>query len=161
MSDVNDTPDANDNVFDLEQFDGDFAATEYDETAHAEGLPDGRYQMSVERVTLERSKAGNAMLLWQLRVVGPRHAGRRFWHRNMIISKKNMSWLKHDVYTAGVRVEKVSDIPAHLEEFRDVLLEVQLKTKGDSQNSFINKRLNAADVPDAPGGADDHDDLAF
>ena len=161
MSDVNDSHDTNEDVFDLEQFDGDFAATEYDENAGGEGLPDGRYQMVVESVKLERSKAGNAMLLWQMRVMGPRYAGKRYWHRNMLITSQNLKWLKRDVYTAGVRIEKVSELPARLEEFRDILLEVQLKTKGDNQNAFINKRLSAADVPDAPGGIDDDDNLTF
>ena len=159
MSDENETRDVNENVFDLEQFDEDFEAAEYDESAGGEGLPDGRYQMSVESAKLERSKAGNALLLWQMRVMAPHHAGRRHWHRNMLISAQNMKWLKRDLYTAGIRITKLSELPDHLQDFQDVLLEVQLKTRGENQNSFINKRLSAADVPDAPD--DDGDDLAF
>ena len=159
MSEANESYDENVNVFDLEQFDADFEAAEYDASARGEGLPDGRYQMSVESAKLERSKAGNALLLWQMRVMAPHHAGRRHWHRNMLISAQNMKWLKRDLYTAGIRVEKVSDLPKHLQDFQDVLLEVQLKTRGANQNTFINKRLSAGDVGTTP--EDDSDDLAF
>ena len=163
MSDTNETHDPTgnetENVFDLEQFDEDFESAEYDENDASDGLPDGRYQMIVESAKLERSKAGNAMLLWQMRVMGPRHSGRRHWHRNMLMSAQNMKWLKRDLYTAGIRITKTSELPERLQEFQDVLLEVQLKTRGENQNSFINKRLSAGEVPDMPD--DDGDDLAF
>ena len=155
------TDDRESSVFDLEQFDDDFDSAECDFGGEAVDLPDGKYQMSVESAKLERSKAGNAMLLWQMRVMGPRHSGRRHWHRNMMMSAQNMKWLKRDLYTAGIRITKTSDLPGCLQDFQDVLLEVQLKTKGDNQNSYINKRLSAAEVPDLPGADDDGDDLAF
>ena len=155
------TDDRESSVFDLEQFDDDFDSAECDFGGEAVDVPDGKYQMSVESAKLERSKAGNAMLLWQMRVMGPRHSGRRHWHRNMMMSAQNMKWLKRDLYTAGIRITKTSDLPGCLQDFQDVLLEVQLKTKGDNQNSYINKRLSAAEVPDLPGADDDGDDLAF
>ncbi len=130
-----------DNVFDLEQYEEDFDSAEPDLGGDTVDLPDGRYQMVVEHADLQRSNKGNPMLVWRMRVLGPRYAGAKYWHRNMIISKKNVHWLKRDLIIAGLDLEKLSDLPARAGELGNVTLEVQLKTKGDMQNSFINKRI--------------------
>jgi len=51
---------------------------------------------------------------------------------------------KRDLLTAGLKIEKLSLLPQHLNELLDLVLEVQLKTKGDHQNSFLNKRTKVA-----------------
>ena len=150
MNDPNATHSAAVNPYDLEQFDQDFNTAKFDETSAGEPLPDGKFQMLVEKAELVFSKKNNPMMVWQMRVLGPRYAGHKHWHRNMIISKENIKWLKHDLMIAGLEIEKLSQLPAHLNKLLDVVLEVQLKTKGDNQNSFINKRItqnkNAVEV---------------
>ena len=126
---------------DLADFDDAFAEADCDPDGDADLLPDGRYRVVVEKAELEVSRANNKMLVWQMRVLGPRYAGRKLWHRNMIVSIKNIRWLKRDLVAAGLELEKLSDLPNRLGELADVMLEVQLKTKGDSQNSFINKKV--------------------
>jgi hypothetical protein len=143
------------NPYDLEQFDDDYSTTEVDESVGGEPLPDGKYQMSVEKVELLYSKNNNPMLVWQLRVLGPRYAGRKHWHRNMIVTKENIKWLKRDLLIAGLKIEKLSLLPQHLHELLDLVVEIQLKTKGEHQNSFLNKRITQAEVQDDIFGDDD------
>jgi len=148
------------NPYDLEQFDEDYTTTEVDENTGADPLPDGKYQMVTEKVELLYSKNNNAMLVWQMRVLGPRYAGRKHWHRNMIVTKENIKWLKRDLLTAGLKIEKLSLLPQHLQELLDLVVEVQLKTKGDHQNSFLNKRITQAE-PAAGADPFGEDDVRF
>ena len=155
MYDRDDNPQSGVNPYDLEQFDDDYTTTEVDESVTGEPLPDGKYQMVTEKVELLYSKNNNAMLVWQLRVLGPRYVGRKHWHRNMIVTKENIKWLKRDLVTAGLKIETLSLLPQHLNELLDLVVEVQLKTKGEHQNSFLNKRITQAAPSDDPFGDDD------
>jgi len=136
--------------FDLEQFDEEFSGTQCDIDSGDDELPPGKYQMTTERVELQRSTKGNSMLVWRMRVLGPRDAGRKHWHRNMIMTKDNIKWLKHDLLVAGLDLGKLSDLPNRLGELCDVVLEVQLKKKGDMTNTFFNRRVR---TPAAAGGS--------
>jgi len=60
---------------DLATFEQDFEGVPV-EDSDFEPVPDGKYRVSVERVELVRSRAGNPMLKWTLRVLGPQHEGR-------------------------------------------------------------------------------------
>jgi hypothetical protein len=157
------TDDAENVAVDLAQFDDDYAQAECDFGGEAADLPDGRYRMLVNRVELQHSGKGNPMLVWRMRVIGPHHAGALHWHRNMIVSRDNLRWLKKDLLTAGLELQKLSDLPHRLDELVDVLLEIQLKTKGDVQNSYINKRIRtpARAAGPAAAGQTPPDDFPF
>jgi len=147
---------------DLADFDDAFAEADCEPAGDSDLLPDGRYRVVVEKAELEVSRANNKMLVWQMRVLGPRYAGRKLWHRNMIMTIRNIRWLKQDLLTAGLELAKLSDLPNRLVELADVMLEVQLKTKGDSQNSFINKRLTGNQgVQAEPGAVSTDGDFPF
>ncbi len=137
--------DRNNENYDLDQFDEDFNQTQCDTNSDSEGLAPGKYQVVVEKAELQRSQKGNLMLIWRMRVLGPRYAGRKYWHRNMIVSKENLKWLKHDLTIAGLDLAKLSDLAARLGELCGVRLEIQIKRRGDQENSFINKRLQGSD----------------
>lgn len=141
------------NPVDLEQFNDGFATTQVDTNADTDELPDGKYQMVVEKVELQRSQKGNAMLVWRFRVLGPRYAGRKHWHRNMIVSKENLRWLKHDLVVAGLELAKLSELPNRVHELFDVVLEVQIKKKGTDQHTYINKRVRASGAGGEAGAA--------
>ena len=62
---------AHDADIDLVQFDEDFAEAPIEERDF-EPLPDGKYQVVVEKVELTRAQtSGNPMLKWTLRVPAP------------------------------------------------------------------------------------------
>lgn len=136
--------------FDLEQYDDEFSGAQCEIDSDDDELPPGKYQMVTERAELQFSAKGHRMLVWRLRVLAPRYAGRKHWHRNMIITKDNLKWLKHDLLVAGLELTKLSDLPGRLDELCDVVLEVQLKKKGDMTNTFFNRRVRA---PAAVGGS--------
>lgn len=157
------TDDTENVTVDLAQFDDDYAQAECDLGGEATGLPDGRYQMLVNRVELQHSGKGNPMLVWRMRVLGPRYAGAVHWHRNMIVTRDNLKWLKKDLVVAGLELQKLSELPQRLPELLDMVLEVQLKTKGDMQNSYINKRVRtpASAAGTAASGQTPPDDFPF
>ncbi len=132
--------------FDLAQFDDDFSQAEVEEREF-EDVPDGKYQVSVEKVELTRTQnSGNPMLKWTLRIIGPRFAGQFLWRNNVIATAENIKWLKTDLFTCGLEIEKLSDLPSNLEKLLDVKLEVTKRTKGENENVYINKRIVTSDT---------------
>ncbi len=126
---------------DLAEFDEVF--TESEETF--ESVPDGKYQAVVERVELVRTAKGDPMLKWTLRISGPTHEDRLIWRNNVMASADNIAWLKKDLYACGLKLAKLSELPANLERLLDIHLEVTKRTKGDFESIYINKRIRTAD----------------
>jgi len=139
---------------DLTQFDEDFAEAEVEERDF-EPIPDGKYQVNVERVELTRAQtSGNPMLKWTLRIIAPRFRGRLLWRNNVMATRENIKWLKTDLHTCGLDLEKLSDLPANLEKLIDVKLEVTKRTRGENENVYFNRRIVLED------GGDDYDAAA-
>ena len=85
---------------DLTQFDDDFQSETPAERSDMESVPDGKYQVVVEKVEIaEAHTTGNPMLKWTLRVLAPRYVNRLMW--------------RNSVFTAE-HVEVREDRPAHL-----------------------------------------------
>jgi len=136
---------------DLTQFDEDFAEAEVEEREF-EPIPDGKYQVNVERVELTRAQtSGNPMLKWTLRIIAPRFRGRLLWRNNVMVSRENIKWLKTDLHTCGLSLEKISDLPANLEKLINIKLEVTKRTRGENENVYLNRRIVLED------GGDEYD----
>jgi hypothetical protein len=90
---------------DLAQFDDAFETAEVEDREY-EKVPDGKYQVNVERVELTRAKtSGNPMLKWTLRILAPTHKGRMLWRNNVMVSSMIFtpaacSWLNCRIYPA-------------------------------------------------------------
>jgi len=139
---------------DLTQFDDDFAEAEVEERDF-EPIPDGKYQVNVERVELTRAQtSGNPMLKWTLRIISPRFRGRLLWRNNVMATRENIKWLKTDLHTCGLSLEKISDLPANLEKLINIKLEVTKRTRGENENVYLNKRIVLED------GGDEYDTAA-
>jgi len=133
---------------DLSQFDDDYESAEV-EDREFEPVPDGKYQVKVERVEVARAKSsGNPMLKWTLKILAPTHAGRLLWRNNVMASKENIKWLKNDLHVCGVEFGKLSELPNRLEELLDLTLEVTKRTRGENVNVYLNRRIKI----DAGGG---------
>ena len=150
----------NDDTMDLAQFDDDFVSADVEEKDF-EAVPDGKYQVKVDRVELTRSEtSGNPMLKWALKILGPTHKGRLLWRNNVIASKDNVKWLKQDLYTCGLQMDKLSDLPSKLETLLDVGLEVTKRTKNEFENIYFNRRIVLSDEDAAaPSAGHDVDDM--
>ena len=150
----------NDDTMDLAQFDDDFVTADVEEKDF-EAVPDGKYLVKVDRVELTRSEtSGNPMLKWALKILGPTHKGRLLWRNNVIASKDNVKWLKQDLYTCGLQMDKLSDLPGKLETLLDVGLEVTKRTKNEFENIYFNRRIVLSDEDAAaPSAGHDVDDM--
>jgi len=128
----------------LEEFDDAFDDAE---VTNMDDLPDGKYQVSVESVQLKESqRSGNPMLEWALRILTGDFKGRMIWRNNMLLNPENIRFLKQDLYTCGmVDLQKLSHLPARLEELINIQLEITKKTtaKDDEtyENYYFNKKI--------------------
>ena len=142
------TENNNDNL-DLSQFDEEYASAEVEER-NFENVPDGKYQTIIDRIELTTAKtSGNPMLKWTLKILGPTHQGRLLWRNNVMGTQENIKWLKSDLMTCGLELEKLSDLPDNLEKLLDVKLEITKRTRGDNENIYFNRRIVMDDIPDA------------
>lgn len=147
---------------DLREFDEVYDAVEPPARGEYEELPDGVYQVRVDKVELKHSKVrddggGNPMLVWELRVISPLHEGAKLTRRNMILTEDNLAFLKGDLLVCGLELQRLSHLPGRLHELLDLELEVKKVTKGQYTNIYVNKRLRAAEVAteESEGGEDD------
>lgn len=150
---------AADNV-DLSSFDDEFTGTEEVDRTR-DDVPDGKYQVVVDRVELTHAKSsGNPMLKWTLRILAPRHAGRLLWRNSVIKPGNCMRWLKTDLKTCGLELERLSDLSHYLGKLVGVGLEITKKTTGKDESIFFNKRIEIdtsvmGNRAPSAGGADD------
>ncbi len=136
--------------FDLAQWDEDFVNAPI-EDREMDSVPDGKYQVVVDRVELTKSQnTNNTMLKWKLKVLGPKHAGAIIWRNNVLASKSNVKWLKNDLHVCGLDIEKLSELPANMKRLLDVRLEVTKRTKGENENVYFNRLISTA-----PSGQND------
>jgi hypothetical protein len=139
---------------DLAQFDDDFAQAEVEEREF-EPIPDGKYQVNVERVELTRAQtSGNPMLKWTLRILAPKFRGRLLWRNNVMATRENIKWLKTDLHTCGLNLDKLSELPTNLEKLINVKLEITKRTRCENENVYINRRIVLED------GGDEYDSAA-
>lgn len=133
------------NAFDLSDLDhmGDYADTEAPDTNDA--VPDGRYTAFVEHIELTHTKTDKRRLSWRLKIIGPSHVGRCVFNDHLLETPDNLKWLKRDLTTCGIELSAWSELPHRLEDLLDLVLEVQVKTKGDYTNCYFRKRVALAD----------------
>ena len=140
---------------DLTQFEDDFDQAEV-EQREFEPVPDGKYQVNVDQVELVRAKSsGNPMLSWTLRILAPRFRGRLLWRNNMMATRENLKWLKTDLHTCGLDLDKLSDLPQHLGQLTGLKLEVTKRASGEYENVYLNRRIVLEDDENSEAGGQD------
>jgi len=113
-------------------------------TTSTDEVPDGVYHCSVHTVEIKTSKAGNLMLAWQLKVIGPSHKGRMIFRLNMISGDpRRLAYLRKDLSTCGIDPGKISTLRDRLELLLDRQLEVKVQTQGQYRNVYINRLISA------------------
>ncbi len=145
---------------DLSRFDDDYAQTQVEKREY-DPVPDGKYQVNVDKVELTTTKSsGYPMLKWTLRILAPRFPGRFLWRNNVMASRENLKWLKGDLAVCGLDLHKLSDLPQALDRLLDVKLEITKRTKGENENIYLNRRLVLNDpTTDATEASREDDDL--
>ncbi len=128
-------------AIDLSVFDEEFENAPV-EKKDFETVPDGKYQVSVERAEITTANSGAPMLKWTLRIIAPNYIGRKLWRYNLMASAENIKWLKNDLYTCGLKIKKASDLAANLEKLLDIKIEISLRNSGDFQNIYFNRLID-------------------
>lgn len=130
----------------LKEFDG--AWEDAPVETGSDNIPDGVYQARVERVEVKKSKtSGNLMLEWELVITHGEYEGRHVWKYNLLTDADKLRWTKKDLVTAGLKLNKLSELPMHLDNLLDRVLEIRTKTQksrnggDDFQAVYFNKLL--------------------
>jgi hypothetical protein len=113
---------------DLSAYDEEFASA--DASSHDE-VPDGKYQVRIHGVRLDRSQKGDPLIKWDLVVIAGSQTNRHIFKNG-------------DLKTLGLNLAKFSELQQRLEELLDVTLEVTKRTRGEYTNVYFNKRIQLA-----------------
>lgn len=125
---------------DLSAYDDEYASAE---AADSDEVPDGKYQVRIDKVKLDKSQKGNPMIKWDLIVIAGSQANRHIF-KNSVITPAALPFVKGDLKSLGLNLAKFSDLQQRLDELLDVTLEVTKRTKGDYSNVYVNKRIQLA-----------------
>lgn len=125
---------------DLTAYDDEFESAE---TADHDEVPDGKYQVRIHGVRLDRSQKGDPMIKWDLVVIAGKQANRHIF-KNSVITPAALPFVKGDLKTLGLNLAKFSELQQRLEELLDVTLEVTKRTRGEYANVYFNKRIQLA-----------------
>jgi hypothetical protein len=147
--------DESDRAIDLSRFDSDFQREKIDDSSTLDAIPDGKYRVIVQEVLLkETQSSGNPMVRWTLRIIGSPMDDRLLW-KNRVITNNTLKYLKVELHMCGLDLQSLSELPQHLEQMRNIQLEVTKRTKGPNDNIYFNRRIPDGDA--GPSG----DDLPF
>lgn len=144
-----------------EDFDLSALDDQYQNTAAPEkkaGPPDGRYQVKIDAVDLEKSKnKGTPTLNLEMVIISGEHAGKRLWKRSAITAG-SLPYLKQDLLTLGwTKGLKELQDPMMRRALLDVCVQVTKKTKQDGQymneNIYIDKKITVDAAAMAGAGA--------
>lgn len=153
MSDENNnnvTPE--DFAADLEQFDEEFKNSKVEKKGD---VPDGTYTVFVEKAELKKTKLTKEnMFSLTMRIIEGKQKNRMLFKNSVLNNADRVKYLKTDLATMEIMLEKLSELPSRLKDILDLKLIVQQKTteKGDKVyvNAYINKSLGKIDEADKP-----------
>ena len=158
-----------DGPIDLTCFDDEYQKAEvrYGD-APPDPVPDGYYEVRVEETRLKKTpRTGNPMLVWKLRILGPRCRNSAIT-KTRIITAKTLPFVKEDLQILGLRLPRFSELEEHLEEMQERVVNVYKKTSGEGWSDVYFTRPRVA-VQNGGGEAEDarlfpagiDDDLPF
>ena len=133
-------------VVDLSDFDDAFAKAE--EPKPLAPIPDGTYRVRIEHLEITAAKtSGRPLLKWKLRVLGPTYAGRVLWRNHVFSSPEHLRWLKQDLRTCGIQLDRLSELPLFLEQLLDLELLAVHRTTAGGSSVLLRHRVDATDRP--------------
>jgi hypothetical protein len=138
---------------DLSGFDDYYAEAE---APDLEEVPDGKYQARINTVKLSQSQKGDPMIKWDTMIISGPHAGRHIF-KNSVITQASLPFVKGDLQTLGLKLNKFSELPAHLDALLDLAVEITKRQKNEYSNVYFNRLL---DIPN-DGKADSEEPAPF
>lgn len=123
----------------LAQFDDLYQAAGSDanrETGQNE-IPDGEYPVVVEQVEFTRSQtSGNNMMAWKFRVCDGAFTG-RLVRKYRVINERTIPWLKEELLKCGLKLDRLSELPAHIPNLQGKEMKILKRTKDGNSNVYI------------------------
>jgi len=140
-------------IADLTRFDDDWAKTTVSADEMYSDIPDGTYDAVIEEARLtETSSTGRPMVTWKLRIQGPQ-AVNRVLTKNRVITENTLAYLKDDLDRCGLKIARLSELPARLGELVDRPIGVDKRTKDGRTNLYFRwapNRNNPVTLDDVP-----------
>lgn len=138
---------------DLARFDDDWAKTSVSPEETYGDIPDGIYDAVIEEARLtETSSSARPVVIWKLRIQGPQ-AVNRVLTKNRVITENTLGYLKEDLEKCGLRVTRLSELPARLGELVNRPIGIDKRTKDGRTNLFfrwVSNRSSAVTLDDVP-----------
>ena len=143
-------------TIDLTKFDDAFRQASVEEKKF-EPVPDGKYVVEIEEVKVTRNKDGKEAIEWRFKIIGPKYGNRRLWRRTTL-EGDGVRYAKADLYAAGLKLAKISDLQMHAHELIGRRLDISVRNKHDGgkvySNVYINQLLPAPDKLASRGEAE-------
>ncbi len=121
-------------------------------------IPDNRYQTKVTKVEIAKSQSsGRLQIAWEFTIMTGEFKNRKKWAYDGLETKENFDYVKTRLARLGINVKKkkIQDLPELLEACVGLTCEVQVKTRGDFQNVYVNKLIDIDAEGDGGGDEDD------
>jgi hypothetical protein len=102
-------------------------------------VPDGTYSAEIESAELTTARtSGNPLLKYRLRVLSGDHSGKTLF-KNRAITEKTISYVKDELDTLGIRLDKFSDLSAHLPALEGNRVEILIRSNGMDSNIYFQR----------------------
>jgi hypothetical protein len=118
-------------------------------------IPDGTYNAVIEEARLtETVSTGRPMVIWKLRIQGPR-AANRVVTKSRVVTENTLPYLKEELEKCGLQVSRLSELPDRLKELVNHPIDVHKSTKDGRANFYFRWDSNR------PGKGVVSDDIPF
>lgn len=123
-----------------------------------EPVPDGKYVAKIVDNRLERSKSSSRLqVVTVMQIIKGKFEGRMVYKYSGLETENNISFLKTDFKKIGIKLPKnIVNITKTLEETIDKVIAIEIRTKGEFTNIWMNQI--ESDEEDADDDADDAKD---
>ena len=113
-------------------------------------LPDGEYQVRLDKLYISRSKKERVQCVWDFEVISGPHAFRTIMKFSGMDTATGLDFLTRDLRKAGINNFKWSDVQTQFSKPLDKLFLLKLETKIKNEQSFqaiyILKTLDPSEV---------------
>ena len=129
-------------------------------------VPDGTYQARLDKILIGRSKNDRLQCVHEFEILSGEHAHRTVKKFSQMSTAENLDYLTRDLRLYGAPVNfKWSEVQELFPQFIDCFFEIEIITKGEFQNIYVQKKLdqNKILMVDKPAGATTipEDDVPF
>jgi hypothetical protein len=110
--------------------------------------PDGTYVARIDKLYVDKSKAGNLQCVWDLEIIQGDYAARKLMKFSGMDSAQKLDFLTRDFRTVGIDNFKWSDVHNQFDKVLDKLVQIELKSKAKDGNVYQSIYIQKIVKPD-------------